>query len=240
MLFDMLSTDMYVSFNCKLAHRIGLHASIYVTELLNINRKAFIKNKLTVDGFFKIDRNYVEQRTTLSKKEQKELDEILVNLNILEISSNSKDILKLDIDALTGVMLDDRKTIEAKIKPIVKRKRVTKKEEITIALKNKIETDNPELKQAYEEWIDAVMDHQGWMASASVVEGQKIIDRYTQKDLDLALEIIKIATINGWRDMTWAIDKFEREYKKRYQAPQNLQANIPIERPQVEFSDEEY
>lgn len=240
MLFDMLSTDMYVSFNCKLAHRIGLHASIYVTELLNINRKAFIKNKLTVDGFFKIDRNYVEQRTTLSKKEQKELDEILVNLNILEVSPNSKDILKLDIDALTGVMLDDRKTIEAKIKPIVKRKRVTKKEEITIALKAKIETDNPELKQAYEEWVDAVMDHQGWMASASVVEGQKIIDRYTQKDLDLALEIIKMATINGWRDMTWAIDKFEREYKKRYQAPQNLQANTPIERPQVEFSDEEY
>ena len=240
MLFDMLSTDMYVSFNCKLAHRIGLHTSIYVTELLNINRKAFIKNKLTVDGFFKIDRNYVEQRTTLSKKEQKELDEILVNLNILEVSPNSKDILKLDIDALTGVMLDDRKTIEAKIKPIVKRKRVTKKEEITIALKAKIETDNLELKQAYEEWIDAVMDHQGWMASASVVEGQKIIDRYTQKDLDLALEIIKIATINGWRDMTWAIDKFEREYKKRYQVPQNLQANTPIERPQVEFSDEEY
>ena len=240
MLFDMLSTDMYVSFNCKLAQRIGLHASIYVTELLNINRKALIKNKLTVDGFFKIDRNYVEQRTTLSKKEQKELDEILVNLSILEISLNSKDILKLDIDALTGVMLDDRKTIEAKIKPIVKRKRVTKKEEITIALKNKIETDNPELKQAYEDWIDAVMDHQGWMASASVIEGQKVIDRYTNKDLDIALEILKIATINGWRDMTWAIDKFEKNYRQRYQAPQNLQANAPIERPQVEFSDEEY
>ena len=46
MLFDMLSTDMYVSFNCKLAQRIGLHTAIYVTELLNISRKAYLKGKL--------------------------------------------------------------------------------------------------------------------------------------------------------------------------------------------------
>ena len=67
-----------------------------------------------------------------------------------------------------------------------------------------------------------------------------IIDRYTNKDLDLALELLKIATINGLRDINWAINDFEKEYKKRYQAPQTLQPNTPIERSQIEFSDEEY
>ena len=236
----MLSTDMYVSFNCKLAQRIGLHTAIYVTELLNISRKAYLKGKLYNEKFFKIDRAYIEERTTLSRKEQRELDEILVNLNILQIDESSKDLLCVDADALTGVLLDDRKTVEAKIKPIVKRKRNSKKEEVTLALKNRIETDNPELKAAYEEWIDAVMARQGWMTAAAVVEAQKVIDRYTNKDLDLALELLKIATINGLRDINWAINDFEKEYKKRYQAPQILQPNIPIERSQIEFSDEEY
>lgn len=242
MLFDMLSTDMYVSFNCKLAQRIGLHTAIYVTELLNINRKAMIKNKLVKDKFFKIDRVYVEQRTTLSKKEQKELDDILVNLNILQIDESSKDLLYVDTDALTGVLLDDRKTIEAKIKPVVKRKRTTKKEEIINALKNRIETDNPELRNAYEEWIEAVMARQGWMTAAAVTEAQKVINNYTNKDLDLALELIKIGTINGLRDMTWAINDFEKQYKQKYQNQnfQHLQPNTPIERTQIEFSDEEY
>ena len=240
MLFDMLSTDMYVSFNCKLAQRIGLHTAIYVTELLNISRKAYLKGKLYNEKFFKIDRAYIEERTTLPRKEQRELDEILVNLNILQIDESSKDLLCVDADALTGVLLDDRKTVEAKIKPIVKRKRSSKKEEVTLALKNRIETDNPELKAAYEEWIDAVMARQGWMTAAAVVEAQKVIDRYTNKDLDLALELLKIATINGLRDINWAINDFEKEYKKRYQAPQILQPNIPIERSQIEFSDEEY
>ena len=240
MLFDMLSTDMYVSFNCKLAQRIGLHTAIYVTELLNISRKAYLKGKLYNEKFFKIDRAYIEERTTLSRKEQRELDEILVNLNILQIDESSKDLLCVDADALTGVLLDDRKTVEAKIKPIVKRKRSSKREEVTLALKNRIETDNPELKTAYEEWIDAVMARQGWMTAAAVVEAQKVIDRYTNKDLDLALELLKIATINGLRDINWAINDFEKEYKKRYQAPQTLQPNTPIERSQIEFSDEEY
>ena len=171
---------------------------------------------------------------------QRELDEILVNLNILQIDESSKDLLCVDADALTGVLLDDRKTVEAKIKPIVKRKRSSKKEEITLALKNRIETDNEELKAAYEEWIDAVLARQGWMTAAAVTEAQKTIDRYTNKDLDLALEILKVATINGLRDINWAINSFEKEYKKRYQAPQILQPNTPIERSQVEFSDEEY
>ena len=236
----MLSTDMYVSFNCKLAQRIGLHTAIYVTELLNISRKAYLKGKLYNEKFFKIDRAYIEERTTLSRKEQRELDEILVNLNILQIDESSKDLLCVDADALTGVLLDDRKTVEAKIKPIVKRKRSSKREEVTLALKNRIETDNPELKTAYEEWIDAVMARQGWMTAAAVVEAQKVIDRYTNKDLDLALELLKIATINGLRDINWAINDFEKEYKKRYQAPQTLQPNTPIERSQIEFSDEEY
>ena len=81
-----------------------MHTAIYITELLNISRKAYLKSKLYKEKFFKIDRNYIKERTTLSKKEQKELDDILINLNILQIDESSKDLLCVDADAITGVL----------------------------------------------------------------------------------------------------------------------------------------
>ena len=62
---------MYVSYNVRLAHILDLPTAVYVSELININRKAIEKEKLKGDGFFKLDRNYIELRTTLKKEEQK-------------------------------------------------------------------------------------------------------------------------------------------------------------------------
>ena len=242
MLLDMLSTDMYVSYNVKLAHRIGLHTSIYMTELLNINRKAIQKEKLINNSFFKVDRNYIEQRTTLTRKEQKELDEILQNLNIIKIDSTSRDILYIDTNALTGLLLDDRATVETKLRPIVKKKRVTKHDMLVAELRNEITTDNVELRAAYEEWIDAVLARQGWMAKTSVQDAQKLIDTYTDKDLDLAIQIIRVGTANGYRDMSWAINKFETSSRGatpiRRGIPINSNTAAPVR--DITFSDEVY
>ena len=61
MLFELLATDMYVSYNVKLAKTLGLTSAIYLSELININRKAIEKNKIK-DGYFKINREYIEDR----------------------------------------------------------------------------------------------------------------------------------------------------------------------------------
>ena len=226
MVLDLLSTDMYVSYNLKLAHRIGLHAAIYLGELLNINKKAVQKEKLNEKGMFKLDRMYIEQRTTFSKQEQKELDSALEELLIVNIDSSNKDFLSINVDAITGILLDDNSKLVDKVIQPVKKKRLTKKEAITAQLKENIVTQNEELRAAYEEWIDAVIARQGWMSSASVKEGQTLIDNYTQRDLDVALAIIHIAAINGLRDLSWAINNYEKEYKnKRYSNP-NASAQV--------------
>ena len=240
MLLDMLSTDMYVNYNIKLAHRIGLHTSIYVTELLNINRKAIHKGKLVEGNFFKVDRNYIEQRTTLTKAEQKELDTILVNLNVMQISSTSKDILNINMDALTGILLDDDAKVESSIKSIAKRKRPTKQDAIKENLKLSITTTNIELREAYFEWIDAVFMRNGWMSKAAVVEAQRIIDTYTGKDLDMALDILRIGATNGYRDIAWAINNYEKDnVHSKVTAQINATSDVQ-QRAKVLFSDEEY
>ena len=72
MLIELLSTSNYVSFNVKLAEILGLHPSIYISELLNINDKAIRKEKMN-ESSFSLDREYIKKRTTLSVEEQLEL-----------------------------------------------------------------------------------------------------------------------------------------------------------------------
>lgn len=214
MILDLVSMDMYVSYNIKLAHKLGLQAAVYITELLNINRKAIQKEKMIEGKFFKIKREYVEERTTLSTAEQKQIDKMLEELGIIEIGDN-KDTLTIKTDALTGLLLDNSKIVDKVIEP-VKRRRLTKAEAITNALKEKITTTNPELRMAYEGWIEAVMSKQGWMSTAGVVTGQQVIDNYSNRDLDIALKIVNIAATNGYRDMTWAINDYEKKGKNYY------------------------
>lgn len=207
MLFDLLSTDVYVSYNVDLAHIIGLQGAVYISELININRKAIKKQKL-IDNYFVVDRKYIEQRTTLKEQEQLELDKCLARIDLIIIGED-KNHLQVNMDALTGIMLEPNKTIVAEASSVIKRGKPSKKESIVKNLKSNIVTTNAELQEAYCNWIDAVMAKQGWMSKEAVIEGQKIIDEFTSRDLDLALDVLKTASICGYRDMTWAIQAYK-------------------------------
>ena len=139
------------------------------------------------------------------------------------------------MDTLTSIMLGEEKLV-ATVVQTAKRGRPSKQEIVVKALKANIETTNPELKQAYEDWIDAVCAKQGWMTKVHVLEGQKSMDNYNkEKDLDVALEILKIATLGGYRDMEWAIKVYEKRLKNSSQLrPGEIpQIKIPVQKPKV-------
>ena len=105
MLLDLLSMDNYVSYNIRVAEIFGLHAAIYLSELLNINGKA-IKKEKTKDNYFKLDRKYIVKRTTISTTEQKKIDQELLAVGILKLGEDP-DTVTLDIASLTSVVAGD-------------------------------------------------------------------------------------------------------------------------------------
>ena len=221
MLIDLLSMDNYVHFNIKLAELIGLHAAIYISELLNINEKAVRKDKVK-DDCFVVDRSYIQRRTTLSKDEQLEIDKMLVNLGVLKSQEGSEDAVVLDLTVLTALLsadLSGKDGIE-KLLSAAKPKKKTKSESIIQNLRKNITTTNEELYKAYCEWIDAVYAKQGWMSAKSVVVAQRTVDSYANHNLDLALKLIELGTISAYRDMQWAINQYEKDYKVVYSVPQ--------------------
>lgn len=216
MLIDLLSTSNYVSYNIKLAELLGLHTAIYISELMNINDKAIRKNKLD-DNYFKLQREYIKGRTTLEEKEQLSIEENLIKLGILE-KGNAEDELSLNITTLTTIMMSADEQLIDNIKKLnkVKNKKTTKKEQVKLNLKKALIVDNIELREAYEKWIDAVYEKDGWMTKEAVSYAQEIIDNASNRDLDIALEILKIASVNAYRDMSWAVNAYKAQYKVNY------------------------
>lgn len=229
MLIDLLSTSNYVSYNIKLAELLGLHSAIYLSELMNINDKAIRKNKLD-DNYFKLEREYIKNRTTLDDKEQLAIEDNLIKLGILERGENSND-LSLNITSLTTIMMSADEQLIDNIKKLskVKKKsnRKTKEEQIKLNLKTSLNISNEELRSAFERWIDSVYEKQGWMTKESVAYAQEVIDNASNRDLDVALEILKIASVNAYRDMSWAVNAYRAQYKVNYKIKTNT-PNTPV------------
>ena len=215
MLIELLSMSNYVSFNIKLAQILGLETAIYLSEIMNINEKAIRKQKIEED-FFTIDRNYIESRTTLNCKKQEDIEKTLLRIGILEKDSDSSNTISLNITILTSILMNPDEKLIKNINKIIKQNskspKMKKDEMIKENLKKYINTTNEELVQAYSKWIEAVYSKDGWMTSEAIIAAQETIDNFSNRNLDLALSIIRIATINGYRDMSWAIKGYHKDY----------------------------
>lgn len=218
MLLDLLSTSNYVSYNIKLAEILGLHTAIYLSEIMNIQDKAIRKNKIN-GNYFKLDREYIASRTTLCEKEQLEIEQNLLKIGVLEKGEFSNELC-LNITTLTTIMMDVGEELIGTVKKLIKAKqkapRATKAEQIKSGLKQHIETTNEELREAYCDWIDAVYSKQGWLSVKAITHAQEVVDNFSKRDLDIALRVIEIATISGYRDMQWAVDRYSKNSTINY------------------------
>lgn len=219
MLIELLSTSNYVSYNIQLAELLGLHTAIYLSELMNINEKAIKKDKLN-NNYFTLVRSYITSRTTLEEKEQLEIEDNLLKLGILE-QGEQKDTISLNISILTTLMMDPDEQLIDKITKMKKKsaakKGRTKADSIKDNLKSNLRVTNPELREAYCGWIDAIYDKQGWMSVKCVTVAETTVDSFSNHNLDIALKLLEIASIHGYRDIQWAINKYNQEFKVSYQ-----------------------
>lgn len=230
MLIDLVCQSNYVSYNVKIAELLGLHEAIYLSELMNINEKAIRKDRLSGESSFIIDRDYIQKRTTITPTEQLKLDVNLKKLGLVRVNEQNENEITLDIPVLINLLsstsdnIKDLKTIAKKTATAQK----TKEDYAKANLKNSLNITNPELYGAYCEWIDAVFAKEHWMSLKAIKCAKQEIDSYTNKDLDMALKILDIAAINGYRDITWAINRYEQDYKIKYMFKPTVQINNNI------------
>lgn len=223
MLIDLISLSNYGYYNVQIANILGLDTAVYLGILLDINSKAIRKNKIT-DNYFTVDRKYITSRTTLSEDKQVAIEKILSDIGVLIISKESKNSFSINISALYTIIGEDDTAVIKDIKKIVSKKANSKSKSDAIkdTLKSNIVTSNEELRTAYCDWIDAVFAKQGWMSKKSVVSAQTLIDDFADHNLDVALKIIEIASINGYRDMSWALNNYKQNFNLKYKVSKQV------------------
>lgn len=230
MLIELLSTSNYVSFNSKLAEMLGLHAAIYVSEVMNINEKALRKSKVK-DDFFVLDREYLEKRTTIKKSEQLDIEENLCKLGVMA-RGETQEALCLNISMLATLMMGVDDELIDKAKKLKKKKtpsKLSKEEQIRENLYKNISTTNEELLSAYKSWIDSVILKHGCISATCVQVAQREIDKASGRNLDVALQILEIAAVNCYRDIQWAINKYNAEFKVSYKAVRSSAKTVKTE-----------
>lgn len=219
-LIDMLSTSNYVSYNVNIATKLGLHVAVYLSELININSKAIRKDKVTAEGCIKVDRHYITSRTTLSETEQREIEFKLVDLGILKLSPTEQNEVGIDLNRLSTLLMTDDADVLKEIKKIT---RVTKPAPTTARrrdfdrLKETFICYDNDLRVAFCDWIDGVYANpKGFLSEKAVEVFVNTVNDFAKGNKEIALKVIEIATINGYRDANWAITKFKTDYINMY------------------------
>lgn len=219
MWLDILNEDNSLTLNLKSIQIFGLTNAAYITALIAIFKKATRKNKLYDKNYFKIDRNYIKTTLNLPLETQLVCDSNLIRLNLLKKKDDNPDIISFDIKLyLSLISEEDFNLIENVKKQMEVNKpkgiKQTQKQRDINALKDSIRCSNYELLTALRDWVDGVYANpKGFLSRRAITLFQDTLNNYTQGDLDLALKLVDIATVNGYRDCQWAIDKYEKSIK---------------------------
>ena len=208
---DLISTTYgQTTFNVKLAHILGLKTALYWSVITDALYQAKKKNKVSETGYFVIDRKFVYEVSTLTTPEQKECEKILNTLGYLV---NGTKVNSISIDVASVVKLiteDDPKQIEFIRKEIEKITSVDKEAQSTEAraknLKAHIKETDFDVRDSLYGWVDSL---EGRCNVKTVEIFENTLNSYT-KDKKVKLELIKKATLNGYRDLEWVIKSYEQ------------------------------
>lgn len=216
MLIDLLNSANYIMVNKDAIRIFGLHTAVYCSELLNIYKKAYIKNKLIEGSAFVVDRNYITKQTSLTIEDQLKCDINLSKIQIVQISKEDKDVIKFDVEKFASLLSsEDIKLLDKVSKKVnvnAKGSKEAQRERIILNLKESIICNNFDLLTALRNWIDTIMsDPNKYLSKAQVQLFKERLDDYANQNIELALAIVNQAIIHQYIDCQWAINAYEKD-----------------------------
>lgn len=225
MLIELLSNSNNQTYNVWLAHKIGLNVAIYFSVLLDDYKLALEEGNVDDEQFFIPNRKFITAKTTFTDTDQFNFEDCLNKLGFITFSKD-KSKCKLNLNLFIGMMNAENKEIDAFCSTI-KNTSINKNEGILIGVKKKINKNYPgNVQNALSEWLNTINEKYGYVNKTMIAQAQKQLDNVIYSDLNKALEIIEIATVQAYRDMTWAFSRYD-ELHKTDKVKTDVQINKP-------------
>ena len=202
-LFDELRLNKRL---CKL---VGFEVAAYWAELQSILKQVVKKQTADEQGFFTLDRDYVERETTLTVTKQLKCEAKLTEMGVLVTDPDNPNRLCISVNNMVEIITDEdtkklKKSTTKADKEVLKAAKIEGMKE---TMKRFITEQDEELKEAYYRWIEGMIDAANCRFTKAVVQlFEKTVTGYTQ-DKAVRLKLIEIATAGSYRDANWAIEK---------------------------------
>lgn len=196
--------------NKKLVKIAGFEVAAYWAELQSILKQVVKKQTADEHGFFSLDRDYIERETTLTLAKQLKCDDKLMTLGVMLKDHDNPNRIAIAVNGMVAVIAEEDTTKLKKTSAVKKDEKAAKIAGMKITMKKAILETDPELRAAYERWVEGMIDAANCRFTKAVVQlFEKTITEYTS-DKNTRLKIIEIATASSYRDATWAINKLSR------------------------------
>ena len=193
--------------NKRLVKIAGFEVAAYWAELQSILKQVVKKQAADEFGFFILDRDYVERETTLTVNKQLKCDDKLISLGVMLKDETNPNRIAIAVNGMVAVITDEDTTKLKKTGAVKKDEKAAKIAGIKATMKKALLETDVDLRYAYERWVDGMIDAANCRFTKAVVQlFEKTVTEYTA-DKNTRLKIIEIATVNSYRDATWAINK---------------------------------
>ena len=199
--------------NKRLVKLAGFEVAAYWAELQSVLKQVVKKQTMDEQGFFLLDRDYIERETTLTVNKQLKCEEELIELGALLRDAENPNRIAIGVNAMVAVITGEDTTKLKKSRKSSADEKAAKIEGIKSTMKKALVETDPEVRAAYERWIDGMIDAANCRFTKAVVQVfEKTITEYTTNKA-IRLKIIEIATTNSYKDATWAINKLDGRFK---------------------------
>ena len=193
--------------NKRLVKLAGFEVAAYWAELQSILKQVSKKGTADERGFFTLDRDFMERETTLTLAKQLKCEEKLITMGVVLKDPDNPNRLCISVQGMVEVITDEDTTKLKKTGKTSADAKAAKVAGIKANMKKAIFEADSEVRAAYERWVDGMVDAANCKFTKAVVQlFEKTITEYTP-DKSIRLKIIEIATVNSYRDATWAINK---------------------------------
>lgn len=200
--------------NKRLVKIAGFEVAAYWAELQSVLKQVVKKQTMDEQGFFLLDRSYVERETTLTISKQLKCEEKLIELGALLRDTENPNRIAIGVNAMVAVITGEDTTKLKKSGRSSADEKAAKIAGMKATMKKAIVETDPEIHAAYERWVDGMIDAANCRFTKAVVQiFEKTITEYTTNKA-IRLKIIEIATTNSYKDATWAINRLTGDSKK--------------------------
>lgn len=206
MIIDIAAPDSYLMVNKKAIDCLGLEVAAYFTVLLNIGKTVVRKGKFDENGFFKVDRKFVESETSIISKRQKELDLILQKIDLLTIMGGNADKVRIQAEKYAEIITNEEIAETKRIRVDEKTQKATNKRDgILLMLKSALKATDEDVRAAEEDLVEVLYD-KGLVKKVQVQLLEDKIDSY-RLTKQSKIKLIQQMTLNGWKDPEWILEK---------------------------------